>query len=147
MVQMPALNTPQFSWCRSRMGKESQPVPPIFQPEVAAEAIVWSAEHRKRELWVGWPTVKAVVANGISALAVDHYLGRKGVESQLLDEPLPPDRRDNLFEPVPGDHGAHGAFDSRAKPVSQQLEASLHRRAIGLAVAGGVAAVSALRRG
>jgi hypothetical protein len=91
--------------------------------------------------------VKAVVANGISALAVDHYLGRKGVDSQLLDEPLPPGRKDNLFEPVPGDHGAHGAFDSRAKPVSQQLEMSLNRRVIGLAVAGGLVALGALRRG
>jgi len=145
MVQMPALNTPQFSWCRSRMGKESQPVPPIFQPEVAAEAIVWSAEHRKRALWVGWPTVKAIVANGISALAVDHYLGRKGVKSQLLDEPLPQGRRDNLFEPVPGDHGAHGAFDGRAQPVSRQLEASLHRRVITAAVAGGTLALRTLR--
>jgi NAD(P)-dependent dehydrogenase (short-subunit alcohol dehydrogenase family) len=147
MVQMPALNTPQFSWCRSRMGRESQPVPPIFQPEVAAEAIVWSAEHRKRELWVGWPTVKAIVANGISALAVDHYLGRKGVDSQLLDEPLAPGRKDNLFEPVPGDHGAHGAFDTRSKAASRQLEASLNRRVVGLAVAGGLVALGALRRG
>ena len=146
MVQMPALNTPQFSWCRSRMGKESQPVPPIFQPEVAAEAIVWSAEHRKRELWVGAPTVKAIVANGISALAVDHYLGRKGVQSQLLNEPLPPGRRDNLFEPVPGDHGARGAFDGDARPVSRQLEASLNRRVIAAAAAGGALAVRALRR-
>ena len=146
MVQMPALNTPQFSWCRSRMGKESQPVPPIFQPEVAAEAIVWSAEHRKRELWVGWPTVKAIVANGISALAVDHYLGRKGVSSQLLDEPLPPGRKDNLFEPVPGDHGAHGTFDGESRPVSRELEASLNRRVIAAAAAGGVLAVRALRR-
>jgi NAD(P)-dependent dehydrogenase (short-subunit alcohol dehydrogenase family) len=147
MVQMPALNTPQFSWCRSRMGKESQPVPPIFQPEVAAEAIVWSAEHRKRELWVGSPTVKAITANGISALAVDHYLGRKGVDSQLLDEPLAPGRKDNLFEPVPGDHGAHGAFDTRSKAVSRQLEVSLNRRVVGLAVAGGLVALGVLRRG
>ena len=146
MVQMPALNTPQFSWCRSRMGKESQPVPPIFQPEVAAEAIVWSAEHRKRELWVGVPTVKAIVANRISALAVDHYLGRKGVQSQLLDEPLPPGRKDNLFEPVPGDHGAHGAFDGDAKPVSRQLEASLNRRLIAAAALGGALGIRALRR-
>jgi NAD(P)-dependent dehydrogenase (short-subunit alcohol dehydrogenase family) len=146
MVQMPALNTPQFSWCRSRMGRRSQPVPPIFQPEVAAEAIVWSAEHRKRELWVGGPTVKAIVANRISALAADHYLGRKGVQSQLLDEPLPPGRKDNLFEPVPGDHGAHGAFDARANPVSRELEVSLHRRVIAGAVAGAALGVRALRR-
>src|SRR5438045_5415161 len=104
------------------MRKVSQPRLAILPREVAAEASVWSAEHRKRELWVGMPTVKAIVANGISALAVDHYLGRKGVSSQLLDEPLPPGRKDNLFEPVPGDHGAHGAFDADAKPASRQLE-------------------------
>jgi hypothetical protein len=121
-------------------------VPPIFQPEVAAEAIVWSAEHRKRELWVGTPTVKAIVANRISALAVDHYLGRKGVSSQLVNEPLPPGRKDNLFEPVPGDHGAHGVFDGDAKPVSRQLEASLNRRVLAAAAMGGAVAFRALRR-
>jgi NAD(P)-dependent dehydrogenase (short-subunit alcohol dehydrogenase family) len=139
MVQMPALNTPQFDWCRTRMGRESQPVPPIFQPEVAAEAIVWASEHRRREMYVGLPTVVAIIGNKISGLAADYYLAKNGVDSQLTDEPIPPGRRDNLFEPLPGDNGAHGRFDTRAKPYSRQLQLSLHRRLLGAGAAAGFA--------
>jgi NAD(P)-dependent dehydrogenase (short-subunit alcohol dehydrogenase family) len=139
MVQMPALNTPQFDWCRTRMERESQPVPPIFQPEVAAEAIVWASEHRRREMYVGLPTVVAIIGNKISGLAADYYLAKNGVDSQLTDEPIPPGRRDNLFEPLPGDHGAHGRFDNRAKPYSRQLQLSLHRRLLGAGAAAGFA--------
>ncbi len=139
MVQMPALNTPQFDWCRTRMDRESQPVPPIFQPEVAAEAIVWASEHRRREMYVGLPTVVAIIGNKISGLAADYYLAKNGVDSQLTDEPIPPGRRDNLFEPLPGDHGAHGRFDTRAKPYSRQLQLSLHRRLLGAGAAAGFA--------
>jgi len=139
MVQMPALNTPQFDWCRTRMERESQPVPPIFQPEVAAEAIVWASEHRRREMYVGLPTVVAIIGNKISGLAADYYLAKNGVDSQLTDEPIQPGRRDNLFEPLPGDHGAHGRFDTRAKPYSRQLQLSLHRRLLGAGAAAGFA--------
>ena len=135
MVQLRALNTPQFDWTRSRMAGQPQPVPPIFQPEVAAEAIVWAAGERRREVWVGWPTVTAVVGDKIAPGLLDSYLARFGYESQQTDEPVAPDRPDNLFEPVPGDHGAHGRFDARAKPFSAQFWISRHRGAIAGAVA------------
>lgn len=127
MVQMPALNTPQFGWVRSRLPRKPQPVPPIFQPEVAAEAIVWAAHNNRNELWVGWPAVKAILGNKVIPRELDHYLARMGYEAQQTDEPTEPDRKDNLFEPVPGDHGAHGDFDSRARDRSRQWWANTHR--------------------
>jgi NAD(P)-dependent dehydrogenase (short-subunit alcohol dehydrogenase family) len=133
MVQLPALNTPQFSWVRSRLPREPQPVPPIFQPEVAARAIYWSAHHERRELSVGLPTVAAIWGNAIAPGAVDWYLARHGYEAQQMDEPARADRRDNLWEPVPGDHGAHGRFDHRARPFSLHGWMNRHRW---LAVAG-----------
>src|SRR5207302_7066630 len=107
MVQLPALNTPQFTWARTRMPKEPQPVPPIFQPEVAAKAIVWAARNPRRELMVGWPTVKAILGNAVAPSLGDRYLARTGYDAQQTDEPVSPDRPDNLFEPVEGDRGAH----------------------------------------
>ncbi len=139
MVQLPALNTPQFTWSRAKMPRRPQPVPPIFQPEVAAEAIVWAAAHPERQLMVGWPTVKAIVGNAIAPGLVDRYLAHDGYDAQQTDEPLDPDRRDNLFEPVPGDQAAHGPFDSRAHDRSVQLWARTHRPLLA-----GVAAVSTL---
>jgi NAD(P)-dependent dehydrogenase (short-subunit alcohol dehydrogenase family) len=127
-VELPALNTPQFSWGRTKMPRQPQPVPPIFQPEVAADAIVWASRNQRRELYVGWPTVEAVVGNKIAPGLADIYLARTGYDSQQSDEPVPPDRRDNLFEPVPGDFAAHGRFDDRAKPRSAQLWLTKHRR-------------------
>jgi short-subunit dehydrogenase len=138
-VHLPALNTPQFDWSRTRMPRQPQPVPPIFQPEVAAEAIVWAATERQREVWVGWPTVHAIVGDKIAPGLLDRYLARFGYESQQTDEPVPPNRPDNLFEPVSGDHGAHGRFDARAKAFSSQFWLSRHRRVIA-----GAAAVAAL---
>jgi hypothetical protein len=114
MVQMPALNTPQFGWSKSRLPRKAQPVPPIYQPEVGAEAVVWAAHHRRRELYVGMPTVEAIVGNKLAPALLDRYLGRTGYEAQQTPEPEDPDRPDNLWEPVGGDHGAHGAFDARA---------------------------------
>lgn len=147
MVQLPALNTPQFDWTRTRMPRKAQPVPPIFQPEVAAEAIMWAADHRHREVWVGWPTVKAVVGDKIAPGLLDRYLARVGYESQQTDEPVAPDRPDNLFAPVPGDHGAHGRFDARAKRFSAEFWISRHRRAIaGVLALGAVLAWPAVRR-
>ena len=133
MVQMPALNTPQFGWVRSRLPRKPQPVPPIFQPEVAAEAIVWAAQHRRNELWVGWPAVKAIVGNKLIPRELDYYLARTGYDSQQTDEPVDQDRKDNLWEPLPGDHGAHGSFDSRAHRRSYQWWANTHRGVVALA--------------
>ncbi len=139
MVNMPALNTPQFGWVKSRLKRKAQPVPPIFEPEVGARAVYWAAHHRRREVYVGGPTVEAIVGNKIAPSLLDHYLGRTGYDSQQTDEPENPDRPNNLWEPVPGDHGAHGTFDSRAHPRSYQLWADLHRTWIGLGVAGAAA--------
>jgi hypothetical protein len=120
MVQLPAMNTPQFEWVRSRLPREPQPVPPIFQPEVAARAIYWAAHHRRREMSVGWPTVKAIYGNALAPGLGDWYLARNGYDAQQTDEPVRPDRQDNLWAPVPGDHGAHGRFDATARAFSIQ---------------------------
>ena len=127
MVQMPALNTPQFRWVKSRLPRKAQPVPPIFQPEVAAEAIVWSAYCDRREVNVGWPTQKAVWGNNLVPGYADRYLAKNGYEAQMIDEPEDPNRPDNLWKPVPGDAGAHGVFDDRAEPVSIDLELNKRR--------------------
>jgi NAD(P)-dependent dehydrogenase (short-subunit alcohol dehydrogenase family) len=128
MVQMPALNTPQFDWMKSRLPRKGQPVPPIYQPEVAARAIVWAAHHDRRELYVGWPAVKTIVGNKIAPGLADRYLARTGYQSQQTDEPADPNRPHNLWEPVPGDRGAHGRFDARAGRSSLQLRAATRRR-------------------
>ena len=150
MVQMPALNTPQFGWVKSRLPRKPQPVPPIFQPEVAARAIVYAAHHRRREIYVGWPTVKAVVGNKMAAGYADHYLARHGYDAQQYDGFADPNRPNNLWEPVDEkrDYGAHGAFDDRARGRSWQLWADTHRGWLALAGAGVVSAIGAavLRR-
>lgn len=120
VVHMPALNTPQFEWSRSRMPRRAQPVPPIFQPEVAARAIVYAARRHPRELWVGTPTIMAITSNRIAPGLLDRYLGRTGYKAQQGSEPTAP-HRDNLFEPVPRDFGAHGRFDERARWSSREL--------------------------
>jgi hypothetical protein len=127
MVQMPAMNTPQFGWVKSRLPRKGQPVPPIYQPEVAARAIVWASSHHRREIYVGWPTVEAIVGNKIAPGWLDAYLARTCYDAQMTDEPEDPGRPDNLWEPVPGDHGAHGSFDRRSRSTSWQLWADLHR--------------------
>src|SRR5215208_923625 len=127
MVQMPALNTPQFGWVRSRLPRKAQPVPPIFQPEVAAEAIYWAAHHGRDELWVGLSAVKAIVGNKIIPRALDRYLARMGYDAQQTDELADPDRKDNLYEPMPGDAGAHGDFDDRSSDKCYQWWANTHR--------------------
>jgi hypothetical protein len=115
MVQMPALNTPQFSWCRSRMPRHPQPVPPIFNPEGPAQAVYWAAHHRVRELHFGLSTRAAITGNKIAPGFLDRYLGRTGYDAQQTDGPAEGDRVDNLFSPAPGAFGAHGQFDRRAK--------------------------------
>jgi short-subunit dehydrogenase len=127
MVQLPALNTPQFSWVKSRLPRRPQPVPPIFQPEVAAEAIVHAAHHRRREIYVGWPTVKAIVGNKVAAAYGDRYLARMGYDAQQYDGAVAGDRPNNLYDPLPGDHGAHGEFGERASSFSTELWLDTHR--------------------
>jgi NAD(P)-dependent dehydrogenase (short-subunit alcohol dehydrogenase family) len=148
MVQMPALNTPQFNWCKTRLPRHPQPVPPIFEPEVAAEAIVWAAHHRRREVFVGGPTVKAIEANKLAPGLLDRYLAETCYDSQQTDQPVSADRPSNLFEPVPGDHGAHGIFGQRARDCSLALWATMHRPWLALAGAGiaSVAYAALLRR-
>jgi NAD(P)-dependent dehydrogenase (short-subunit alcohol dehydrogenase family) len=133
-VALPALNTPQFSWGRTKMPREPQPVPPIFQPEVAADAIIWASRNHRRELYVGWPTVEAIVGNKIAPGLADLYLARTGYDAQQIDEPVPPGRPENLFDPVPGDFAAHGRFDDRAKARSAQLWLTKHRRWLAVGV-------------
>lgn len=141
MVQMPALNTPQFGWVKSRLKHKAQPVPPIFEPEVGAKAIYWAAHHRRREVYVGWPTVEAIVGNKVVPGLLDRYLGKTGFASQQTREPEDPNRANNLWEPLKGDYGAHGAFDARAHGRSWELRASLSRGWIGTGVAAIAAAV------
>jgi len=147
MVQMPALNTPQFGWIRSRLPRKAQPVPPIFQPEVAAEAIYWAAHHGRDELWVGLSAVKAIVGNRIIPRALDRYLARMGYDAQQTDELADPDRKDNLYEPVPGDAGAHGDFDDRSSDKCYQWWANTHRGwLIAGTTAAGLAGAALVRR-
>ena len=142
MVQMPALNTPQFDWARNKTGRRAQPVPPIYQPEVAAEAIVYAAHARRREVYVGKSSVQVILANKIMPGLLDHYLARKGYTSQLSQEPVPADAPDNLYHAVPRDYGAHGRFDRQASNWSAQLWMTRHR---GTLLAGvGVAAAAAI---
>ena len=136
MVQMPALNTPQFGWVKSRLPRKPQPVPPIYQPEVAARAILHAAEHAPREMWVGMPTVIGIAGNRIAPALGDWYLARNGYDSQQGDGLDDPRRADNLWQPVPGDHGAHGTFDEQATERSPQLWAATHKGALTLAGAG-----------
>lgn len=141
MVQMPALNTPQFSWVKSRLPNKPQPVPPIYQPEVAAKAIYYAAHHKRRTLEVGLPTAIAVQGNKIIPGLMDEYLGRTNYEAQQTDRPEDRNRDNNLWTPIAGDHGAHGAFDGRAYDFSPQLWANINRRWLALAGAS-VAAVA-----
>jgi short-subunit dehydrogenase len=133
-VHMPALNTPQFSWVKSRLPRKPQPVPPIFQPEVAAEAIVFAATHRRREIYVGGPTVKAIEAQKFFPGLLDIYLGKTGYDAQQYDGAADPNRPNNLWDPLPGDFGAHGEFDARAHDRSWQLMVNMNRRWIGLGI-------------
>jgi NAD(P)-dependent dehydrogenase (short-subunit alcohol dehydrogenase family) len=145
MVHMPALNTPQFGWVRSRLAHRAQPVPPIFQPELGAEAVVYAALHPdRRELKVGASTLEAIWGNRLAPGLLDRYLARTGYRSQQTREPEQPGRPDNLWAPLPGDHGAHGDFDDRARALSPQLWLTEHRGLALLAagITGAVAAVA-----
>jgi NAD(P)-dependent dehydrogenase (short-subunit alcohol dehydrogenase family) len=147
MVQLPALNTPQFDTVRTRLPRHPKPVPPIYQPEVAAEAIVAAAAHpQRREWWVAASTAVTLLGNAIVPGLADRYLARNGFDSQQTEEPVPEDRPDNLFAPLPGDRGAHGDFDAEAHGGSVQWPLTRHRRMLGLAAGGGLAGLVLSRR-
>ncbi len=146
MVHPPAMNTPQFGWMRSRLPREPQPVPPIFQPEIAAEAIVWAAAHGRREISVGGPTVAAIWGNKIAAGLFDRYLARTGYDSQQTNQPVDPNRRDNLWHPIAGDHGARGRFTSRSIDSSAQVWMNQHLVATAAAVLLGIGVGGAAAR-
>ena len=129
-VHLPAMNTPQFSWVKSRLPNQPQPVPPIYQPEIAAKAIYWAAHHKRRGVLVGWPTVASIYVNKVIPGVLDWYLGKQGYKAQQTQEPVTPGRSVNLWEPVPGDHGPHGDFGDQSLEQSWQLKASLHRAQI-----------------
>jgi NAD(P)-dependent dehydrogenase (short-subunit alcohol dehydrogenase family) len=135
MVHLPAMNTPQFSWCRTRLPRHPQPVPPIFQPEVAARAIVWASKHKRREVYVAWPTVKAIYGQMIAPGYADKYLAKFAWDGQETDQPTVADRPDDLFEPAPGDYGSHGIFDRRASRISPLSWMDLHRGIVGVGAA------------
>ncbi len=141
MVQMPALNTPQFGWVKSRLSRKAQPVPPIFQPEVGARAVYWAAHHNRREVFVGGSTVLAIETNKVAAGWLDKYLGNTGYNAQQTRQPEDPNRPNNLWEPVAGDRGAHGTFDNRAREHSAELWLDLSRTwlAVGAGALGVVA--------
>ncbi|HWI77563.1 MAG TPA: SDR family oxidoreductase [Ramlibacter sp.] len=133
MVQLSGFNTPQFEWGRTTMTRRPRPMGKIFQPELAARAVYWAATHRRREVWVGWPAVKAIVGTRVMPGFLDRLLGRTAVDGQHTNEPLPPGRQDNLWKPVAGDHGAHGRFDASASSTSAQYWLTTHRGLMGLA--------------
>lgn len=133
MVHLPAVNTPQFRWVLSKLPRKAQPVPPIFQPELMADAIMWAAYHENREMVVGFPSLKAIVGNKIAPAFADWYLAQTGYESQMLDEPEDPNRPSNLWEPVDTNPGAHGVFDHRAKSYSPQVWLNKNKRWVSLA--------------
>ena len=140
VVQMPAVNTPQFSWVRSRLPRDPQPVPPIYEPEVAARGIVFAADHpARKQYWVGESTAATLLAQKFAAPLLDRYLARTGIDSQQTGQRADAGRPSNLWEPVdqkPGsDHGAHGSFDSRSHNLSPQLWMSQHARQVSAAVA------------
>jgi len=150
MVQMPALNTPQFAWVRSRLPRKAQPVPPIYQPEVAARLIYHAAHHAERREWyASWSVLKAIFGNKIVPSYADHYLAKNGYDSQQYDGWEDPNRPDNLFHPLRGDYGAHGTFDCRAKSWSAEAWAESHSGALatmllGVGIAGAALALGRL---
>ncbi|OGW39015.1 MAG: short-chain dehydrogenase [Nitrospirae bacterium GWD2_57_9] len=132
MVQLPAMNTPQFDWVRSNLDRRARPVPPIYQPEVGADAVYWAAHRKRREVYVGASTVQAIVANKVAPHLLDKYLARTNYQDQQTREPEDPHRADNLYQTVPGDYEAHGRFDNRSRSGSTQLWIAKHKYKVGL---------------
>lgn len=148
MVQLPGVNTPQFDWIRTTMPMRPKPASPPYQPEIPARAIRFAAHHRRKSIQLGWPTWEAIWGDRFASGLLDRYLGATGYAGQQDSEPVAPGRRDNLWEPVPGDHGAHGRFDAIARRRSSQFWITTHRSALAigaLALAGGAAALFAGR--
>ncbi|HEY6468627.1 MAG TPA: SDR family oxidoreductase [Candidatus Dormibacteraeota bacterium] len=147
MVQLPAVNTPQFSWCRTKLPDHPMPVPPIYQPEVPAEAVYWAAHHRRREVFCGGSAAAVILANKVAPGIADWYLARSGYRSQQMPgDPVRPGRPDNLYAPQPRMAATHGIFDDRSKTRSVQLWLSTHRSiAAGAAIGGATAVLGALR--
>jgi NAD(P)-dependent dehydrogenase (short-subunit alcohol dehydrogenase family) len=135
VVHLPAMNTPQFSWCRTKLPRHPQPVPPIYQPEVGARAIYDAAHARRREVYVAWPTVKAIYGQEIAPGYADRYLAANAIDGQQTSEPVQNDRPDNLFNPVAGDWAAHGIFADRASNISPLTWLDLHRESVALGAA------------
>jgi NAD(P)-dependent dehydrogenase (short-subunit alcohol dehydrogenase family) len=151
MVQMPAVNTPQFDWVLSRLPRHAQPVPPIYQPEFAARAVLFAADHpQRREYWVGSSTMGTLAANALAPGLLDRYLARTGYKSQQTDRSQDADAPVNLWEPADGrggeDFGAHGDFDDTAHNRDLQLWASQHHGLLATGAGSVLAAVTALRR-
>lgn len=140
MVQLPAVNTPQFRWVKSKLPNKAQPVPPIYQPEIMADAILWAADSGKREIYVAWPSIQTIVGNKLFPFLGDWFLAETGYDGQQTNEPKDPDAPSNLWEPVPGDAGAHGAFDDRAYDFSPAYWANKNKSWL----AGGVLALGIL---
>lgn len=147
MVQLPAVNTTQFNWCRSRLPNHPQPVPPIYQPEVPAETVYYAAHHHRREVFCGGTAVMAILGNKLVPGIADHYLARTGFESQqIASMPVSPGRPDNLFEPVPSEAATHGIFDDQAHTQSYQVWATTHRSVVAGAMVGAAAVAAGLAR-
>jgi NAD(P)-dependent dehydrogenase (short-subunit alcohol dehydrogenase family) len=149
MVQLSAFNTPQFDWARNKLPGRVQPVPPIFQPELAGDAILHASLEPRREIWVGWPAVKSILSTRTLPGLGDHLAARMAYEGQQAPQAAPDDRPDNLFAPVPGRFGAHGRFDDRSRQSSLQWQLSKHRQglaAVALIALGGMTASWLSRR-
>ena len=143
MVQLSAFNTPQFDWARNHMGRRAMPVPPIYQPELAARGIRFAASAGRREVCVGFPAVKAIWGNKLLPWLADRVLTRQGYEGQMTDE-RSPERADNLFDTVPGEQGAHGRFDGQARGSSLQLLWTMHRLLLSAGAVGTALGIAAL---
>ena len=135
MVNLSAFNTPQFDIARNCTGHKAQPLGKIFQPKLAADAIVWAAMHKRREVWVGFPAVEAILGTRVIPGLLDHKLAHDAYDGQQTDELRPAGTADNLYVPVPGDHGAHGRFDDRAVASSAQFWMTTHRAALAVGAA------------
>jgi short chain dehydrogenase len=134
MIQLPGLNTPQFTWGRTKLPKQTMPVPPIYQPEIAADAIHHAAHHKRRQIYVGIPTVMNILGERCAPWLLDRYLARTAFDSQMTDHDLNPKGHDNLFEPVDEDRGAHGPFDDQAHRISPQYQFAKRRGMVAAAV-------------
>jgi short-subunit dehydrogenase len=145
MVDLPAMNTPQFDWALNKTGRRAQPVPPIFQPEVAARAIYFASVRRRRQIWLGFPTLKTVWAARLAPGLIDRYLAKAGYTGQITSEEVPPGAPSNLMQTVPGPFGAHGRFDSRARYVGCPMFTDRHGHAAwalaGVALLAGLRAI------